>query len=191
MSEWVAAFISAALCSVAVKLLDDYLDREIDEACGEPNSVNRLGEGAVAYCLPALASSVAFQPEIGACLFFASWAVGMYHDLNASFPSGLRGWQESLLVCLTGWYLFTWQSMLWTILLAGGVQLFDDIVDQRQDKISGMRNLACYLGTLQCSVLCGVLVLSSCYFAPGVLFLPVLCGVIAVYAMFAKLGRGV
>lgn len=187
MSEWGQLIAAAALCSVSIKLLDDYLDRETDAACGTPNLINHFGEGLVAYCLPFLVVSIGLHPAVGTCLFFASWAVGMFQDLNAKFVIGMRGWHESLLFSFAGAYLAGWREMVCALLLVSGVQLFDDIYDFSQDHESGMRNLARRWGILPCSVICLICFLVAWHMG-GLAFWPVLTGIAIVYAAFVLIG---
>jgi 4-hydroxybenzoate polyprenyltransferase len=181
ISESIRIFLSVVLCSLAIKLLDDYLDRELDTASGEYNWINCLGEGAVAYSLPFLAISSALHPEIGVSLFLASWTVGMYRDLNVIYPSSLRGWQESLIVMAVGFCFAGWRTMICSLLLAGAVQLADDVIDRYTDQATGIRNLAHRWGAMPCCVACIAFFIGAWFFAAAV-FWPVICGIIVVYA---------
>lgn len=184
ISEWTRMFFSTVLCSFAIKLLDDYLDQEIDTACGEHNWINYLGEGAVAYSLPFLAISVALHPGIGVSLFLASWTVGMYRDLHVKYPSRLRGWQESAIVMAAGFYFAGWDTMTFSLLIAAAVQLSDDIIDRYTDQATGIRNLAHQWGVMPCCVACIASFIGAWFFTPTV-FWPVICGIVVVYVATA------
>lgn len=180
ISEWTTAFFSAALCSAAIKLLDDYLDRELDEISGEHNWINDLGVGVIAYSLPLLAVSVALQPQIGLTLFLASWTIGMYRDLHVRYPSRLRGWQESVLGVAVGVYFAGWRIMLCSLFIAGAVQLFDDVIDRYTDQTTGMRNLAHRWGAGFCGI-AGTVLLISANLMASAWFWPVISGIAAIY----------
>lgn len=190
ISEWTTAFLSAALCSSAIKLLDDYLDRELDDTTGEHNWINDLGEGAIAYSLPLLAVSVALYPQVGLALFIASWSIGMYRDLHIIYPSMLRGWQEFLIGTAAGVYLSGWSIMLCSLFIAGAVQLCDDIIDRYTDQATGMRNLAHRWGAIPCGVASIVLLISASFIVPS-LFWPVIGGIAAIYIASARKRRRV
>ncbi|MDU4959694.1 MAG: hypothetical protein E6X17_03390 [Sporomusaceae bacterium] len=172
---------AAVLCSAAVKLLDDYLDRELDAVSGQPNWINRLGEGSVAYSLPLLAGGVAMETAVALSLFLAAWAVGMYRDLAVCYPSRLRGWQEALLAIAAGVAFAGWRLMLCALLLAASIQAADDIVDRYGDQAAGRRNLAHRFGTIPCLGAALALGFSAWLAAPAP-FWPMLGGIAAVYA---------
>lgn len=181
ISETVRIIGAAVLCSVAVKLLDDYLDRELDAVSGVHNWINRLGEGTVAYSLPLLAVSVALETAVGISLFLSSWAVGMYRSLPVRYPSRLRGWQEAALAVLAGAFFAGWRLMLCSLLIAAAVQLADDIIDRCSDRAAGLRNLAHRFGSIPC-LLVGTAFCFGAWLAAPPVFWPALGGVAAAYA---------
>lgn len=181
-------FLSVVFCSASVKLLDDFLDREIDVITGENNWINRLGEDAVVYSLPLLVLGIALQPAICAALFLASWAIGMFHHFGTKYPSRLFGWQEAISSIACGVFVSGWRAMIFALLLTFAVQLFDDIIDRYTDRATGMRNLALRWGELQCSIACTVCCLSA-WLIIGNTFWPVVGGIAAVYAASIQGGR--
>ena len=181
-------FLSSAFCSIAVKLLDDYLDQEIDAVCDGQNWINRLGQGAIAYSLPLLAASIVLCPYVGFSLFLAAWAIGMFHHLMVIYPSGLRGWQESIIAIGLGIYLVGWTEMMSALLLTGAVQLFDDIVDLKIDCASRTRNMAQRLGTVPCGAACLICLLLAKILVGNSTFWPIAGGIATVYVLAACTG---
>lgn len=180
--EYGLLFLSSVFCAATVKLLDDYLDREADAAANQPNWISRLGEGAVAYCLPLLAVGIALQPAVSLPLFLASWAVGMYRDLRVKYLSRLSGWQEVVLTIAIGISFAGWRMMLFALLLAFSVQAIDDLIDCHRDCLTGIRNLALRFGKMECILLASICLLGSWLLA-GSTFWPVCAGIVFVYAI--------
>jgi 1,4-dihydroxy-2-naphthoate octaprenyltransferase len=177
-----AAALAAALCSLAVKLTDDWLDRDRDAAVGRANWSVRLGTGAMVYAALFLALAAGINVAVSLALFFASYVVGMFTDLGRRLPSRLTGWQESLLVLAAGAALCGWRTMLFATLFVSAVQLIDDCVDLAGDRLAGQRNFACRFGTVEC-LLGGLTLLLAAWWLDAGLFVPVFAGVVAVYCL--------
>lgn len=153
--------ISVLLCAIAVKLVDDFLDRDMDTRAGSRNLAVRFGNGTVIYAMLALAVAASLNAMISIPLFLASYSIGMCNDLKQSFPSGLRGWQESLLVVLLGIILWGWEMMLFSLLFVSSIQLFDDYLDMSIDKRVGYRNIANRFGKVECLLLSIITILTA------------------------------
>ena len=173
---------AAALCSLAVKLTDDWLDRDRDAAVGRINWATRLGTGTMVYAALFLALAAGINAAVSLALFFASYIVGMFTDLGRRLPSRLTGWQESLLVLVAGAMLCGWRTMLFAGLFVSAVQLIDDCIDLAGDRLAGQRNLACRFGTAEC-LLGGLTLLLAAWWLDAGLFTPVFAGVAAVYCL--------
>ncbi|MCX7781780.1 MAG: hypothetical protein N2491_12900 [Negativicutes bacterium] len=152
MFELFAVTLAVALCSAAVKLLDDFLDQDIDLSTGRKNWAEFLGRGTMVYASLLLSFAASIHTSAAISLFLACYAVGMFSSLTKRLPSSLRGWQESLFVLLAGMYFFGWKQMLFSLSFVVAVQLIDDIIDYRSDASSGQRNWAHRLGILECAL---------------------------------------
>ncbi|GAB6875681.1 hypothetical protein [Thermaerobacter litoralis] len=124
------------LTGAAVKLMDDVLDREEDAWAGRPNLAARLGPGATAYALAALALAAALSLRDAVLLFWASYAWGMAHDGRLRLPSGLQAWQETTLTVALAVTAAGLGDTLAALALVGSVQLLDDWVDLRRERAS-------------------------------------------------------
>ena len=113
--EPVGIVITVILCSIAVKLVDDFLDRELDTRAGCYNFSKTLGSGAIVYGMLALSLAASINASVSIPLFLASYSIGMFNDFKKTFISGLSGLQESLLVFILGVLLWGWQSMLFSM----------------------------------------------------------------------------
>lgn len=185
MSDLTTA-LAAALCAVTVKLTDDWLDRDRDQAVGRSNWAAAIGAGAMIYAALFLALAAGINAAVSLALFFASYVVGMFNDLGRLLPSRLTGWQESVLVLAAGIALCGWRTMLFAVLFVAAVQFLDDCIDLAGDRLAGQRNFACRLGTAEC-LLTGLTLLTASWWLDTALFGPVLAGVALVYCGATRL----
>lgn len=153
--------LSVILCAIAVKLVDDFLDKDMDTCAGSHNFVNHLGNGTVIYAMLALALAMSINALVSIPLFLASYMIGMFNDLKQPFPSGLSGLQESIIVLCCGVMLWGWQRMLFSLLFIISVQLFDDYVDVSKDQLVGYRNIASRIGKVECLLLSIITMLTA------------------------------
>lgn len=175
-------FVSTILCSLTIKLLDDYLDREIDAIDNSINLINQFGEATIVYALPLFGFSLLLAPPIALALFSSAWIVGMFRTMKTLFPSGLRGWQESLLIGGFGVWLTGWSIMIFSLVLTFSVQLIDDLLDQQTDKLVGIYNLALQWGNIVCFITCSICLVIAYLLEPE-LFKPIGCGIIISYLL--------
>ncbi len=175
ISEPLATIIAVYCCALSVKMLDDFLDRELDARAGRSNWARQLADGTPVYAILLLALAACLNAPVSLTLFFASYSIGMFHDLWQTFPSKLTGWQESLLVLGLGAIFFPWQQMLFSLLFVLAVQLTDDCLDYHLDRMAGQRNLAHRLGIVESLLLTGIALLSACWISSE-LFVQTLCG---------------
>jgi hypothetical protein len=127
---------AVALAALAVKLLDDFLDQD----GAEPDRARPV------YALLALSVATVLAPGLSLSLFLAAYALGMLGELGRPFPSGLSGWQEMAVVTVLGLLLLGWREMLGSLLLMGGVQVGDDLIDWSADRGAGRRSLVARWG---------------------------------------------
>ncbi|MDR3591411.1 MAG: hypothetical protein P4N41_17285 [Negativicutes bacterium] len=186
MFDTAATMLSVCLCCCAVKLTDDFLDRDVDCSGGRANWAVRLGPGAMVYAVLLLALAAGFCPRVSLSLFFASYCIGMFNDLTVLLPSRLKGWQESLLVLTLGVILFDWRTVVFALLFVASVQCFDDCVDMRSDRLCGQRNLACRFGPVVC-LTGGLILLFSAWGLDEELFFPVCGGTVIFYFLAHRL----
>jgi hypothetical protein len=128
----VSRALAAAGAAVAVKLMDDELDRERDAAAGFPNLAARLQRGTTAYALAALCLGCAAAAATAVPLVLAAYAVGMGRDATRQ-PSGLPGWLEGLLALAVVALAFGPRRAAAAVAAVTAIQLTDDWVDWRAD----------------------------------------------------------
>lgn len=178
------------LCGIAVKLMDDYLDRELDYRTGRHNWAYYLGNCTLIYAMVAIVLAAALHYILAVSLFLASYVVGMGHELRQMLPSHLSGWQESLLVLCLGVILCGWRVMLFAVCYIGAVQIIDDCLDYFVDTLvsgSGKRNLARLFGPTEAVLLAILLLLVAWYLLP-LYFVATILGTAAL-VLLAAYGR--
>lgn len=154
---------AAILCTgLAVKLMDDFLDLQYDSQAGIPSPAVRLGEATLPYGLILLAIGAAFHAPIALSLFVAAYSIGMIQDLKRPLPSGLTGWQESILVLGLGALLLGPVIQIWGLAMMVFIQVIDDMIDYHVDQMSGNPNLLRRFGWVEVnSVALGCFVLAA------------------------------
>ncbi len=150
----------------AIKLMDDYLDAPCDKMMGKKTWAAELEAAALPYALAALSLGVAAQPAWSITIFWASYALGMRGDLSRPLNLGLTGWQEALILALIAWLVFGWQESLtsWAAMFA--LQAVDDLIDQRQDRLTGAVNWALRWGSVETALACALAVTLLIYLHP-------------------------
>ena len=182
MSNFISLVLSIGLCSASVKLVDDYLDKDIDLRAGRHNWAEITGNGTIVYAALLLAFAAALNPAATLPLFLACCIVGMFNSLNQRLPSSLNGWQESAAIFFIGILLFGMQQMLFAIFFILAIQLLDDCIDYQLDKLSGHRNLAHRFGFLEC-LLAALIGILAAWLLNEQLLIPALIGSGIVYTI--------
>lgn len=172
--------LSVALCSAAVKLIDDFLDKDIDFHAGRKNWAESVGVGSIVYAALFLAFAAALDAQVALSLFLACCIVGMFNSLGQRLPSKLNGWQESIVIFAIAVFFFGINQMLFALCFILAIQLIDDCIDFRLDKLSGHRNLAHRFGILEC-LLAGLLGFLAAWSLNEQLIIPALVGSGIVY----------
>ncbi|MGM9571489.1 MAG: hypothetical protein ACI3ZR_04645 [bacterium] len=144
MSGHIAEIILSLSCvlstGLAIKILDDYLDREIDELAGKDTFVQFFQQSILPYGLLFLAFGLTLEPKLGGSLFLASYAVGMFKQQEQIYPCKLSGWQEIVLSCFLGSFLYGWFDFLSALSIIFFVQLLDDFYDYKIEKETDKNN---------------------------------------------------
>lgn len=140
----IAEIILPLLCvlstGLAIKILDDYLDREIDEVMGKETFVQFFQQSILPYGLLFLAVALTLEPKLGGSLFLASYTVGMFKQQEQIYPCKLSGWQEIVLSCFLGSFLYGWFDFLSALSIIFFVQLLDDFYDYKVEKETDKNN---------------------------------------------------
>lgn len=141
-----AAVVAAG---VAIKLMDDYLDQELDALLGRRTLAAAVGPGTVAYAMAALALAMLLDGPAAGSLFLAAYAVGMAHDPAGRLPTGLAGWQEAMVAAGAGALLAGLRVMAAALASMLFIQCVDDLRDAAEDARRGHGSLAARLGRVE------------------------------------------
>ncbi len=167
---WAPAFARAVaaslLCGIAVKLMDDSLDLEIDRACRRPNLSEFLGGSVTAYALACLALAAAFDTRLALGLFFSAYSLGMGLPGWKRLPSGLPGAVESLAGIALGAWAAGPRVMGLGLMSLAAIQILDDLADRESDQIVYPKPWINFLGSAGCLLLAAALVLFSMALGP-------------------------
>jgi hypothetical protein len=153
--------LSIFLTGLVIKIMDDYLDQDIDFIEKEQNLFTAIEYGGLPYALIVLSLAFIFDPVTSLSLFFGSFAVGMAGDLTVKMPSGLYGYQEIIIVVSLG-LLILKINMASSILIMISIQLWDDYKDCDKDVIN-KKNWAFLLGKVECLLLSTIFFLLCFY----------------------------
>lgn len=139
-------FAGIFLTGLVIKLMDDFLDQDLDRLKGEENFSRIIGRGILPYSLVIIILALYFNFNESVSYFAASYFLGMAYDDRERLPSRLFGWQEGLIVLGISILLTSLKDTLSALILILLIQLFDDYVDYRRDNLFLGRNLINTLG---------------------------------------------
>lgn len=135
------------LTGIAIRLLDDYIDRQQDELLGRASTWHYLQGASLVYAMVALALGLRLVPLWGSALFFGAYAIGMLSDPNSMLPSHLSGGLEFLIAAILAFLAGGVTLGLAALSLMLGVDIIDDCLDYASEcKIVSVRNWAALYG---------------------------------------------
>jgi hypothetical protein len=156
-------FFACFFTGIAIKIMDDFLDASIDSMIGKRTWAASLDEAALPYALVALSLAAVAEPVWSITLFWASYAVGMRGDLTRPLPLGLTGWQEASLLGMIAILAFGWRTVFTSWAAIFSVQAIDDLLDRKQDKMSGAANWAIQWGVVETSLTASIVIIALGY----------------------------
>ncbi len=189
--DFLSIVIAVVCCSAAVKLADDYLDREYDVIAGKANWTEVLEQGTMLYAMFLLALAAGINTSLSLSLFLSCYIVGMFSSMRDKFPSRLSGFQESLIALTIGLFLFSLRTMLFSLSFILAIQLFDDYIDAQSDHLVGQRNFANRFGEIECLIASLIFIITA-WGVNEKEFIPVLTGTAIVYLVsfyYERIGR--
>lgn len=145
-----------------IKIMDDYTDQNIDKMLEKPNIYEAMELGGLPYVLLLLSLAFILDPITSLSLFLSSYVIGMMGSINVKMPSGLYGYQESILILLLSFIILKKIDMVSSITIIVAIQLLDDFLDYEKDYLN-KKNLAFVLGKTECLLLSVIFFLLTCY----------------------------
>lgn len=180
--DFLSTVIAVACCSAAVKLADDYLDREYDVVAGKANWAQVLEQGTMLYAMFLLALAAGINTSLSLSLFLSCYIVGMFSTMRDKFPSQLNGFQESLIALMIGLLLFGLHTMIFSLCFTLAIQLLDDYIDAQSDHLVGQRNFANRFGGMEC-LIASLIFIMTAWGVNEKVFIPALTGTAIVYLL--------
>lgn len=145
--------LAVLFTGISIKLMDDYLDQILDRLENKKTLALRWGRATLPYALLSFSLAAAFNYSWAVSLFWASYILGMGYDLTDELPTGLKAYQESLLLLLIGVYILSIKNFLSSLFIMTGIQLIDDLIDLKYDEQIYRNNSVHLLGKRQVSLL--------------------------------------
>lgn len=162
MVKIVKTSLAVFLTGVVIKLMDDYLDQEIDRLNERYSLAVRLKRKILPYSLLLFSFAVLCDYELSISLLWASYIVGMGANTKSSL--GLKVYQELILLLVMGFVLLDRGQFLFALLIILFIQTADDYIDYYREKYINKDNFINYLGrlgtlfivavSLSCSLIC-------------------------------------
>ncbi|WP_148217685.1 hypothetical protein [Acetohalobium arabaticum] len=146
--------------------MDDYLDQILDRLQNKKTLALKWGRATLPYTLLSFSLAVVFNYSWAVSLFWASYILGMGYDLTDELPTGLKAYQESLLLLLIGIYILPIENFLSSLSVMVGIQLIDDLIDLKYDKEVYRNNSVYLLGKRQVILLLIAVLAIGVYFDP-------------------------
>lgn len=140
---------AAFLTGLAVKIMDDFMDAPLDQCRGLQTVAQRLGTASLPYALAAIAAGAALNHRWAISLFLASYALGMAVDLGRRLPTGLLGYQEALVALGASLVLYGPVRTAAAVAIVTAIQMTDDLLDWREDRLAGGGALTRKLGLFE------------------------------------------
>ncbi len=133
------------LTGLVIKLMDDYLDQEIDRLNGRKTLALKLERAILPYALILMTFSSLIDPNLTVALFWASYIIGMGIDRDR-LPTGLKAYQEVILMLAFGFIALDKEEFLFALSIIFFIQLVDDYIDYYLEEYINRDNFINYLG---------------------------------------------
>ncbi|MEJ6950546.1 hypothetical protein [Natronospora cellulosivora (SeqCode)] len=157
-------FIAVVLIGITIKIMDDYLDRDIDKIINQWNITFFLNRSIIPYTLLLFMISLYLNFSESSSFFISSYIIGMTKDNLEKLQSKLYAWQESIIVFLIGIIINNLKIMLSSLILIYLIQLFDDLIDYQRDSQFKANNFSSKIGIINTIILISILLLFSLNF---------------------------
>lgn len=151
--SWFKLWGAVLSAGVVIKLIDDYLDAEVDKKVGVYSFAARLGPAILPYCVIAIVIGTLLHAKVASVLLLGAYAVGMGHSLKTKLPTGLQSWHESLVatgLAMAGAGIPLAMTGLMAMIF---VQCVDDLIDASVDKRKGQLNAVHLFGGVETALL--------------------------------------
>lgn len=150
------------LTGIVIKLMDDYVDQDIDKLSGQNNIFNLDEIRIMPYILLIFSLACYIDLKTATSLFFASYSLGMMESLDAKMLTSIYSYQESVLIIILGILMFGLHEMLSSLCIVAFIDLTDDYIDCKMDK-NYKKNWVFILGKVEVLILSIIFLLFALY----------------------------
>ncbi|MCT4604971.1 MAG: hypothetical protein N4A64_02535 [Marinisporobacter sp.] len=147
-------FIASLLSGFTIKLIDDYVDDELNDL----DQMN-IYKTILLYSILFIIVAAGIHVEYTVTIISSCYMVGMFHDMYMKLPTKLRGYQESILLFLINVYLFSFYAIITSLIAISIIQLIDDLCDRKWDKKYGYKNFANQFGKVEIIIISFILII--------------------------------
>jgi len=154
------------LIGAVIKLMDDFLDKEIDRILEKNNYAILIGNSILPYCLLLMTIALYLNFEENTTFFIASYATGMAQDYDKKLPTNIFAWQESVFILFFSILYISFYDTVYALILILCLQLIDDLMDFKQDKYVNDFNYIKIVGIIPGVILILLLILISYKYFP-------------------------
>jgi len=151
---------------IVIKLMDDFLDKDIDRLTHQWNFAIILNRALLPYSFVLLIISLYLNFSDSVSIFAASYAIGMAGDYKEKLPTRLYSWQEGILVLIMGVFISSFYDIISAVIIVSIIQIIDDLIDFKNDIKSQARNVIVKYGRVNSFLSIGILILLSIRFCP-------------------------
>ncbi len=160
-------FLGLFFIGLVIKMMDDFLDQDIDRLCEVWNITFILGRGILPYTLVLMSVALYYNFDEAIGFFTASYLMGMAYERNNKLPTRILAWQEGLIIFIIGIFMTSVSNSLGCLLLIILLQFIDDLIDYRNDEYLKKENYVSILGKVN------VLLAISIIFMLVLLYFPI------------------
>lgn len=154
-------FIGIFLIAVVIKIMDDFLDKDIDKLSNQWNITLILKRAILPYCIVLLILSLYCNFNESVSIFAASYMLGMINEHNQQLPTRLYAWQEGLLMILFAIYMTSVKDVFSALVIVSFIQIIDDVIDLNKDKYTKVDNTIYKYGKINMLIISIILLLIS------------------------------
>lgn len=147
--EYGQPLLSLFLMGLAIKLMDDHLDAQIDLSRGKRTLAVRLNRAALPYAMLLGLLSATLSLPIALAAFLGSYAVGMFSGWRQTLPTRVPAWLEIVIALGLAVLLVGWRTALWGLAMMSVIDWLDDVLDMGSDSDVSQWNLANRIGVVE------------------------------------------
>ena len=159
-------FFGLITIGIVIKLMDDFLDKKIDNILDKHNYALILKNSILPYTILLTILALYLNMKEGITFFAASYVLGMTKDYDKKLPTNVFAWQESLIVFIFSIIYISFLDTIYAIILIFLLQLIDDLIDLKDDNYINEFNYIELMGTTPGIILMIILILISLNYFP-------------------------